>query len=555
MIQAHTAMRVSEQHPDAPEEPLLEIGEIQGNSILGFMKPRMGVMALSFGEIEKARKWVAAIAAKATTIEDMLPSRVAVRSERLARRVTAGFTEVVGTLDDRWMNVAFSHAALAKLIGAPGNPGAVGMFGDEAFRAGLAARSALLGDPVDPSAEGNPRNWVFGGPDREPDALLVFGADQEASMTEMMAEHRQAAVDAGMGVLYEEQGGKLDPEGHEHFGFQDGVSQPGVRGRINAEMFLVERTIAPDVLPEAWLYGRPGQHLIWPGSFLFGYETPGADPMLPAPPTLPGPAWSRNGSYVVYRRLRQDVAGFRAFAAEEAEALSRQGMTGVTASTLEASLVGRWPSGAPIARVPAGDDPALGRDPLANNHFGFAADTPTLRLAGGGTTNTYPEAHADPVGLTCPLAAHIRKVNTRDVGSDQGGRRSSFQRRVLRRGLPYGSVLPETGPDPDNGNRGLMFLSYQASIVDQFEFLNTAWMSDPVAPRSPSGHDMVIGQNGQPGEDRERRCVLFGHNSADELMLGNVSAVKDVVISTGGGYFFSPSISAMRKVLSAAPEG
>lgn len=43
---------------------------------------------------------------------------------------------------------------------------------------------------------------------------------------------------------------------------------------------------------------------------------------------------------------------------------------------------------------------------------------------------------------------------------------------------------PSTGPDPDNGNRGLM--SYQASIVDQYELLNTTWMSDPVAPEAPA---------------------------------------------------------------------
>lgn len=546
MVQVKTAMSVAEQHPEAPQEPLLEIGEIQGNSILGFMKPRMGVMALSFGHIDAARRWIAGIALQVTTIEDMLESRLAVRRERLERRVTAGFTQVVETLDDRWLNVAFSHAAIEALLHKD-------EFEDEAFKVGLAARSSLLGDPVEPGAEGDPRNWLFGGPGREADVLLVFGADRDAAMAEMMAKQRQAAEQAGMTILYEEQGGKLDAEGHEHFGFQDGISQPGVRGRLDPETYITERTIAPDVLPEAWLYGRPGQYLVWPGAFVFGYETPGADPMLAAPPAVPGPAWSRNGSYAVYRRLRQDVAGFRAFAAEAAESLVRQGMAGVTAPTLEATLFGRWRSGAPMSRVPGEDDSGLGRDPLANNHFGFAADTPTLQLAGGGTTNTYPEAHADPVGVTCPLAAHIRKVNTRDLASDQGGRRSSFQRRLLRRGLPYGRVLPESGPDPDDGNRGLMFLSYQASIVDQFELLNSAWMSDPISPRSPSGHDVVIGQNGQPGEGRLRTCTLFGHDQNGQLMQGDVSTMKDFVIPTGGGYFFSPSVYAMRKVLSAGP--
>lgn len=150
--------------------------------------------------------------------------------------------------------------------------------------------------------------------------------------------------------------------------------------------------------------------------------------------------------------------------------------------------------------------------------------------------------------LTCPLASHIRKVNTRDVGSDQGGRRASFQRRILRRALPFGPRLPESGPDPAGGDRGLMFLSYQASIVDQFEFLSNAWMGDPIAPRSPGGHDMVIGQNGQPGEQRERSCVILKPPQA-----GTVTATADAVIPTAAGYFFTPSLSALRDVLAATP--
>jgi hypothetical protein len=93
-----------------------------------------------------------------------------------------------------------------------------------------------------------------------------------------------------------------------------------------------------------------------------------------------------------------------------------------------------------------------------------------------------------------------------------------------------------------------MFLSYQASIIDQFEFLNSSWMGDPIAPRSPGGFDMVIGQNGQPGEKRERSCVIL-----KPPQTGTVTAVRDAVVATGGGYFFSPSISALRDVLAVKP--
>jgi Dyp-type peroxidase family len=550
MVDVHAAMTASQPAlRTAPVEPLLDVHEIQGNIVPGFMKPRMAVMALALGDLDQARAWIAALVPQITTLAGVMPSRLKVRAERLAKRVTAGYTDVVSELDDRWLNVAFSYHGVAALLAA-GGPSDADKFEDEAFKAGLAARSALLGDPTDPAAEGNPARWVFGGAGREADILLVFGTDVEATMTAFVAELRESATGAGLTVLYEEIGGKLDALGREQFGFQDGISQPGVRGRIadTPDTYVTPRTIYPDTLPEAWIYGHPGQYLVWPGAFVFGYETQGADPLVPAPTDLPGPPWSANGSYAVYRRMRQDVAGFRAFAAEQAAALQKQGFEGMTGELLQANLFGRWPSGAPLARTPDADDPALGADPLANNHFDFAADTPTLPLIGGGTTDAYPEAKADPVGLRCPLAAHIRKVNTRDVGSDQGGRRSSFQRRLLRRSLPYGPRLPESGPDPADGDRGLMFLSYQASIVDQFEFLNSSWMGDPIAPRSPGGFDMVIGQNGQPGEERERSCVIL-----KPPQTGTVTAVRDAVVATGGGYFFSPSISALRDVLAVKP--
>jgi Dyp-type peroxidase family len=549
MVDMHAAMAVGRQSDGAPEEPVLEVDEIQGNIVPGFMKPKMGVLALAVGDVSEARRWIGALVPHITTLAGVMPSRMRVRAERLARRVVAGHTDVVDELDDRWLNIAFSYQGLATLLGSDSvHSGDTAKFGDDAFRKGAAVRSSLLGDPTDPEAEGHPGNWVFGGPGKEADVLLVFGTDRDTTMTAFIEEVRTDALAAGLTVLYEEQGGKLDALGREQFGFQDGVSQPGVRGRLatDPDTFVTPRTIAPESVPESWLYGSPGQYLVWPGEFVMGYPKQGADPMLAGPPELPGPPWCRNGSYAVYRRLRQDVAGFRTFVTEQAASLAAQaGFEAMTAERLAATLIGRWHSGAPLARVPDGDDPNLGADPLANNNFGFAADTPTLDLIGGGSTNGFPEAKADPVGVACPLAAHIRKVNTRDVGSDQGGRRSSFNRRLLRRGLPYGPRLPEAGPDPVDGNRGLMFLSYQASIVDQFEFLCQAWMADPIAPRSPSGHDMVIGQNGQPGQGRVRSCTLLTTTGQS----GTVTSTADVVIPTAAGYFFSPSISALRDVL------
>lgn len=538
--------------PRPPDEPILDGDQIQGNAVPGFMKPNMAVVALMINDVGGAKRWISATAPRITTLAQAMETRVKVRALRTLRPMQVGNVGAIpDEVDDAWVNVGFSHAGLSKLLQGGPHEADLAKFEDEAFVSGLVARSSLLGDPTDPSAEGNPANWVVGGPGEEVDVLLVFGADRPEALTTLLEEVRDDALANGLSLLYEEQGAKLDAIGSEHFGFQDGISQPGVRGRLSddPESFVTQRTIDPSAVPDAWLYGLPGQLLVWPGEFVFGYPAAGADPLTAGAESLPGPAWSRNGSYLTFRRLRQDVPSFWHFLTEQAKRLASQpGFEGWTAERLGANLFGRWKSGAPVARVPDGDVPELGTDRLANNSFGFAADSATLPLKGGGDTNTWPEAKADPVGLTCPMAAHIRKVQPRETPNDLGGRKASLSRRLLRRGLPYGPRLPDPfGPDPADGNRGLLFVSYQASIADQFEFLCTSWMGSPTNPRSPSGFDMVIGENGYPGEDRNRQCVLFGAGAAQ----GTVSTDSDFVIPTGGGYFFSPSIGALRDLLAA----
>jgi Dyp-type peroxidase family len=537
----------------APVEPVLDIGEIQGNALPGFMKPHMILVALAIGDGEhddaRARAWLAAIAPRMATLAEVMASRVRVRAARTLR--PDGQRLGVVPTDDVWVNVALSYRGLARLArGRRTLEAELDEFEDAAFRLGLAARSSLLGDPTDPGAEGNPRNWVVGGSGREPHILLIVAADRGAAAESALGELRRDAAAAGLRVLHEQVGAKFDTAGAEHFGFQDGVSQPGVRGRLSDAPgdFMGHRTIDPNERPDCLLYGLPGQLLIWPGEFVFGYQGVSADPLVPGPIKQPGPAWSRNGSYVVYRRLRQDVAAFWRFIEETGRRLRTEpGFEDWTDDRLAAALVGRWKSGAPLVRAPRADDTTLGHDRQANNIFGFATTAGTVRLTDGTTTNgRWPDAVADPIGLVCPLGSHIRKVNARESANDFGGARASLDRRILRRGLPFGPVLDDpSGPDAAAGDRGLLFVSYQSSIVDQFEFLTANWMNSPVNPRSPGGFDMLVGQNGHPGQGRRRHCTLFGR----DLATIEVATDQDFVIATGGGYFFSPSISALRGTL------
>jgi deferrochelatase/peroxidase EfeB len=142
--------------------------------------------------------------------------------------------------------------------------------------------------------------------------------------------------------------------GHEHFGFDDGVSQPGIRGFASLAPgdYITDRHVDPSEVPEVWLFGYPGQDLVWPGEFVSGYAATSPDPLVPGPVSRPIPEWTRNSSFLVYRRLEQNVALF--WQTIEAEAKRLRSITGfetLTDDQLAARLVGRWPSGAPVSRV------------------------------------------------------------------------------------------------------------------------------------------------------------------------------------------------------------
>ena len=238
-VDVKVAMAQTGHGSDAPAEPTLDADEIQGNIIPGFMKPRLGLIALRIGEPKAARAWTKALVPSVTTLADVMPTRIKVRAERLRKSVTAGHTDVVTELDDSWMNIAFSRTAIASLLAPIGRLGDTAKFADEAFQADLAVRSPLLGDPVDETAEGNPKNWLFGGPGTEADILLVFGADREATLDAAMAKVRVSATGAGgLSVLYEETGGKLDQAGKDSSASRTGCRSPesGVCSRPRAHV-------------------------------------------------------------------------------------------------------------------------------------------------------------------------------------------------------------------------------------------------------------------------------------------------------------------------------
>lgn len=411
-------------------EPILEIGDIQGNIFPGFMKSHQVLLGLKILEPSAAKAWIKFITPEIATAEEVFQFKK-LRDLMIKRR---GY-EPKG-LAVVWTNIAFSVQGLKRLVDSTKFDG-VDRFEDEAFSTGLPDRSRSIGDPDNSeNVEGSPKNWKTGGSlDTIPDIFLIVAGDDpvslEATVTwikdsiqQIPASVNQTSTGSGLEKIYEEQGEDLPGElaGHEHFGFKDGVSQPGIRGRLPEPPhdFLTPRYIDPQD-PLSKLFSKPGQPLIWPGQFVFGYEFQDDQSETGVGRTKDSPAWARNGSFLVFRRLRQDVGRFWKFMHSKAKELSEEdGFNDMTGERLASLLVGRWPSGAPIMRTPNIDDKELSKD-FVNNHFNF--DQPSRRIPIvpnlGQTDDNFALAPADRHGFICPHAAHIRKVNPRDIGTDQ----------------------------------------------------------------------------------------------------------------------------------------
>lgn len=537
----------------APREELLNVDDIQGNILAGFNKDFQTFLFLKINDKNIVKEWLRTITPTISTVAEVHSFNNVFRAMRV-RRKGSDPRGLVAT----WFNIAFTSAGIRALTSEE----EVEKFQDTPFRLGMHERAGLLGDPLD--ANGQPTNWVVGSPPNIPDILLIIASDDPSYLEAKLSRVKEsieallkamgdASGKAALEIMYEQRGRtRADMPGHEHFGFKDGVSQPGIRGRISreAKSFLTERVINPQD-ERALLLGRPGQPLIWPGQFVLGYKRQQhTDPLKPEKAVTPSPAWARNGSYLVVRRLVQDVPGFWKFVtAQSAELAQTAAFAGMTAERLATLFVGRWPSGAPLMRTPEMDNAALAADRFANNHFRYVDPTEPISLLPQANYpgDNFPQATGDNLGVICPHAAHIRKANPRDMPTDTGGANDSLTRMILRRGIPFGTEIKDPlHPTVEElrEERGLVFLSYQSSIKEQFEFLSNHWANIENQPQA-GGHDPIIGQN-TASLNRSRKITLIA-GTGESI---DIELPIEWVIPTGGGYFFAPSISAIKTVLS-----
>ncbi|HEV7804281.1 MAG TPA: hypothetical protein VGO80_00565 [Solirubrobacteraceae bacterium] len=458
----------------------LELEDIQGNVLRGYRHPFAAHVPLRVVDAASGRR----------LIRDLLPG---------VTTAAPWFGEPPATT----LNIAISFAGMCAL-GVDDEH--LRSFPAE-YREGMQARAEQQLLDVGPS---HPSLWEDGLRAGDIHLLVSIYGRTEHDLEERLGlvQRRLGSADDAVRLGRVQRANALLVDGtrREHFGFVDGLGQPaieGVAGRahpgqgVATDAGLKLTRLGPLPVPHPV---RAGWRPVKAGEFVLGYHD--EDDVVALAPTTP---LGRNGTFMVLRKLEQDVVAFRRLT-EELGARNYSGDSALAA----AKIVGRWEDGTPLALSPNRADAAISGDPDRLNDFRFDDDLP---------------------GHGCPLGAHIRRANPR--ASLPGKAHRTRRHRIVRRGMPYGPWL-DTGAPEDGHSRGLLFVCFQASIVRQFEVVNR-WCVQ--------GSTIGIGQD---------RDYLTDIPEDGMTVQGDppifLQAHGPLVTTRGGEYLFVPGMSALAAI-------
>ncbi len=400
-------------------------------------------------------------------------------------------------------NVGFTYNGLVQLQADPADLADL----PQEFKEGMAARAGMLGDV----RTNHPDNWNL--PDRlgeradnvakvemsSVDFVIQIRCSRRGSdyvgewgpAHPLYATVQQLARDTGWSgvqlLAIQAMGHQRDTykrtehKIREHFGFIDGISQPDIKEN-------------PDLESDTW--NNDGAV----GDVLLGHGNSYGDPAYPE--NARG-GFLDNGSFLVIRKLKQDVAALnKRLPGDRAQRRQRL-----------AKMMGRHQDGRPLVRHRNGD----------YNNFDF---------------------DKDQNGDKCPIHSHVRRMNPREfkpvVGEDRGGR--IRVPRIVRRGMSYGETVTDDNLDAD---RGLMFMAYNASLAEQFEVLQR-WLS---------GGNSSGGYSGQAdpfmGVPEYGKKSTFRYVDGGKLIHQHMQDEKDpqpIVKLEWGLYLFVPSMRTLKSL-------
>ena len=369
----------------------------------------------------------------------------------------------------------------------------------DAFVEGAASRAARVGD----TGDNGPENWIGGFGTGDDHLLLTLYAESpevlesySARLTVLLREGDAFGLlwQVDGAVMVEIQDGKPVPVPKVHFGYTDGIT---MTPRING---------GPEPVPP--------DHQQACEPWLFVLSEDAENYKLPAPADF----W-RNGSFGVFKMVKQDVVGFENFLQSHKDRIDPE--------LLAAKLCGRWRNGVPLALSPDSDSPPGGIAPEQLNDFEYVN----------------PDGSGDPRGLRCPVGAHIRRCNPR--GQPVAGQGipggSNNTHRLIRRGMPYGPAYDPALPH-DGVERGLLGYFINSYIENQYEFVLKEWTeASEFAGRvrlNPKSKDVLIG-NLDPAQS------VFEVPQAGGPPL-KLSGFSRFTTTKAAAYCFLPSIPAVK---------
>ncbi|MEM1160808.1 MAG: hypothetical protein AAGJ28_07725 [Pseudomonadota bacterium] len=485
---------------------------LQGNILKSHGRDLARHVFLRFtGTPQECRGWLSGIAGKVTSFADQYEQTRAYR-ENAERSLFTGF-----------LLSSTGYDALG--ISRADQPD------DPAFQAGMKDTGAEFDTRPrgDHTRRANPLNddpdkWEVGFQSRL-DALVILASGRKADtdgsdeMLDAEVERLKQQCEGVAEIVHVELGHVLRNElGQviEHFGNPDGVSNPTF---MRPELDRLRR-----------LRGGFGAYNGSGALDLVLFQDPG------------GNNDTDYGSYFVYRKLQQNIAGYRRKCAE---------------------LAGKMQDAAMELRKAAGevelDAPDIDAEYVNALCVGrFRDGTPISEQAAPGTTNLpngFNFDHDDR-GLRCPFQAHIRKANPRkDTHREFGAPQTvEYSRRIVRRGISYGSE--DLMPDEEWTDAGLLFLSCQRSIEYQFIFMQHAWCNNQIFVEEGTGLDPICGApNVGQSVIAQKWPLRWGIPSGsvagnyDGSVADHVEfAFDDVVRMRGGEYFHAPSINTLHRI-------
>jgi Dyp-type peroxidase family len=352
-------------------------------------------------------------------------------------------------------------------------------------------------------------------------ALVLLADDNEERLKDVVARLEASTLEESMNgavkIIFQEKGRVLREPAEpgkrgnpkEHFGFRDGISQP---------LFYkedIEKELPPGAAsPVKWNPSAPLKLALV------------KDPLADSEDCF--------GSYLVFRKLEQNVKKFVEKEAELAAALNLPENEKERAGAL---IVGRFKNGIPVSLFKASNQ----AEPVNFNNFNYKHED------SGQSNRTHDK---------CPYHAHIRKTNPRGDFSQlaEGIGEKELEKRIVRRGINYDhrspSEIEATGDEPDK-NVGILFMCFQSRIPNQFGFIQSAWVTDPGFPiifepnpvggaitNRVIGLDPILEGNSAAANIKEQKwCPVWGDTQGEVSFHFN-----DVVTFKGGEFFFAPSL-------------